>query len=120
MNPVEIMTVKAFRKLKPAGRREQPETAIRSAIRGYLQVHGWKIVRIVQSALSEKGIPDLVAIRDGVTVWLEIKRPGGKLSEYQRAWREDLEAHGGNWMLARSIEDIEFLASIRKQPETQP
>ncbi len=94
----------------PPGRKEQPETAIRTAIRDYLTLHGWKVTRIVQSALSEKGIPDLVATREGKTVWVEVKQPTGRLSAHQVAWLQDLENHGGHYIVARSVEDVEHLA----------
>lgn len=109
MTPISTVTVAEFRRMQPAGRKQQPETPIRKGIRDYLMVHGWKVARILQSMGSEKGIPDLVAIRDGVTVWLEVKKPGGKLSDYQQAWRDDCLAHGGKWMLAMSVEDVEPL-----------
>ena len=93
----------------PTKRKEQPETAIRRAIVDYLRLHGWKVVRIHQSLGSEKGIPDLVAIREGKTVWIEVKTPNGRLSAHQRAWLQDLEDHGGWWIVARSVEDVKHL-----------
>ncbi len=105
------LTVEQFRVLKGEhpGRKEQPETKIRRAIADFLKVNGWKVVRIVQSALSEKGIPDLVAIRGGQVVWIEVKTPAGRLSEHQKRWLQDLEDHGGWWIVARSVEDVEHL-----------
>ena len=101
------LTAAEFRKMKqPAKRREQPETAIRRAIVDYLRLHGWKVVRIVQSALSERGIPDLVAIRDGWHVWIEVKTPTGRLSADQEKWLSDLKAHGGMCIVARGVEDV--------------
>jgi len=104
------LTAAEFRKMKhPTKRKEQPETAIRRAIVDYLRLHGWKVVRIHQSLGSEKGIPDLVAIREGKTVWIEVKTPNGRLSAHQRAWLQDLEDHGGWWIVARSVEDVKHL-----------
>lgn len=95
------------------GRKEQPETAIRRAITDFLRLHGWKVARIVQSALSERGIPDLVAIRGGKTVWIEVKTARGRLSTYQQTWLQDLEEHGGVWIVARSVENVEHLGLWR-------
>lgn len=101
------LTAAEFRKMKqPAKRKEQPETAIRRAIVDYLRLHGWKVVRIVQGVLSEPGIPDLVAIRDGWHVWIEVKTPTGRLSAYQENWLQDLKEHGGMYIVARSVEDV--------------
>lgn len=108
-NKTRHITAEQFRGLKHLGRKEQPETGIRRAIVEFLRLHGWKVARIVQSALSEKGIPDLVAIRCGQTCWIEVKTPAGRLSEHQERWLQDLEDHGGWWMVARSVEDVEHL-----------
>lgn len=86
------------------------EGDILRAVRDFLRLHGWKVVRIHQSLGSERGIPDLVAIRGGKTVWIEVKTPNGRLSEYQERWLQDLEDHGGWWIVARSVEDVEHLA----------
>lgn len=109
------ITAKQFAELRSRtpSHKEQPETAIRRAITEFLRLHGWKVARIVQSALSEKGIPDLVAIRGGQTVWIEVKTERGRLSKHQEAWLQDLEDHGGWWIVARSIEDVEHLGPWR-------
>lgn len=109
MKPIMEIPAAEFRRLQPKGRKVQPETVIRTAIRDYLNLCGWKVTRIVQSALSEKGIPDLVAMREGRTVWIECKAPHGRLSDYQQAWLQDLEDHGGSYIVARSVEDVEQL-----------
>lgn len=86
------------------------EGDILRAVRDFLRLHGWKVTRIHQSLGSERGIPDLVAIRGGKTVWIEVKTPNGRLSEHQERWLQDLEDHGGWWIVARSVEDVEHLA----------
>lgn len=107
------LTVEQWRKLPARGtgtrRKEQPETPIRRDIRDFLRLHGWKVTRIVQSALSEPGIPDLVCTREGQTCWIEVKRPGGRLSEAQEQWLQDLEDHGGHFIVARSVDDVAHL-----------
>lgn len=85
------------------------ETDILRQIRDFLRLHGWMVVRIHQSLGSEKGIPDLVAIREGQTVWIEVKALRGRLSEHQIRWARDLQDHGGCWIEARSIGDVEHL-----------
>ncbi len=120
MSRAEEITVAEFRKLSqaatPSPRRKQtPEGAILRQIRDFLRLYGWKVVRIHQSLGSEKGIPDLVAIREGRHVWIEVKAPKGYLSEHQVAWLQDLEDHGGVYIVARSVEDVEHLAQ-RTEP----
>jgi len=86
------------------------EADILRAVKDFLRVNGWKVVRIHQSLGSERGIPDLVAIRDGWHVWIEVKAANGKLSEHQEKWLADLKEHGGHYIVARSLDDVEHLA----------
>lgn len=112
------LTVEEWRRLgpKPARRKQTPEGAVLSQVRDFLRLHGWKVVRIHQSLGSEKGIPDLVAIREGHHVWIEVKAPKGRLSEDQERWLQDLENHGGHYIVARSVEDVEHLAMRISEP----
>jgi hypothetical protein len=56
---------------------------------------------------SLKGVPDIIVIRDGTFVGLEVKRPGGKLSEQQIAFKENCEANGGKYFVVTSIDDVQ-------------
>lgn len=85
------------------------ESDIQAAIKEYLQWHGWMVVKIHQSLGSYKGIADLYALKDGQHVWIEVKMPKGKLSEYQERFRDDILQHGGTYIVARSVEDVEHL-----------
>ncbi len=33
---------------------------------------------------NKNGIPDLMCLKDGITMFIEVKRPNGKLSELQK------------------------------------
>lgn len=96
-------------KTSAQGKTKVTEGDILRQIRDFLRTHGWKVVRFHQSLGSERGIPDLCAIRGGHTVWIEVKTPKGRLSAHQQAWLQDLEEHGGWWIVARSVEDVEHL-----------
>jgi hypothetical protein len=87
------------------------ETQIRNAIATYLAETGWRVTRIVPYRYMEKGVPDLYAIRRGRSVWIEVKTPAKKnnVSEWQARWRDQHLAHGGEWLLATSVEDVEVL-----------
>ena len=51
-----------------------------------------------------------------VSVWLEVKRKRGKLSLYQEAFRDSVQAAGGYYFLVRSIEDVELaLAEVSQK-----
>ena len=60
------------------------ESEIQAQIRDYLRWNGWFVVKIHQSLGSYRGIADLYALRGGQHVWIEVKRPGGRQSEYQK------------------------------------
>jgi Holliday junction resolvase len=90
-------------------RRINPETHIKRAIRDYLEWHHWMVVTLWQGAMSYKGLSDLFAIRDGRVVWVECKTPTGKLSSYQLEFQTRIKEHGGEYIVARSVEDIQHL-----------
>ena len=86
---------------------KQTENQIQSAIREYLQYNGWFVIRNQQSLGSLKGLADLTAIRNGKVLWIEVKTPKGRLSEWQTKFKAEIEAHGGIYLEARSVEDVE-------------
>lgn len=57
-----------------------------------------------------KGISDLIAVKNGRVVFIEVKTPRGRLSEYQEQFAENLRGHGGEYMVMRSPGDTELLA----------
>jgi hypothetical protein len=40
-------------------------------------------------------------------LWIEVKSSTGKQSELQKSFQEQVEDHGHNYIIARSIEDVE-------------
>ena len=67
------------------------------------------VIRHVAGLGTCPGLPDLQAIRDGRVVMIECKTATGRLSSRQQAFRETWEAHGGEYIVARSTEDVEHL-----------
>jgi len=49
------------------------------------------------------------ALKDGQHIWIEVKTPNGRLSEYQEKFRDDVISHGGKYIVARGIEDVKHL-----------
>jgi hypothetical protein len=87
-------------------RRENPETAIKRQVKQYLVINGWCVWNLWQGQFSEKGIADLVALRDGRTVWVEIKTATGKQSPDQVAFEEAIKRAGGEYHVSRGIDDL--------------
>lgn len=57
------------------------------------------------------GAPDIVCVVNGQYVGIEVKAPRGKQSEHQMEFQRRLEAAGGRYILAYSIDDVIPLAS---------
>jgi len=114
---------------KPTNRpRKQParnvippplEEDIKKSIIEYLRLHRWFPSVIKEhwnrnsrhegtGSFSEPGIPDVVAIKDGRVVMLEIKRPPpyGVVRNSQREWHGNWLAHGGEVYVVCSIDDV--------------
>lgn len=90
------------------------ESEIQAQIKEYLQWKGWFVFKIHQSLGSYKGIADLYAIKGGRGIWIEVKTPDGSQSQDQVYFQQDIEAHGGEYLVARSIEDVDrFLEGSR-------
>ena len=58
------------------------EQKIQTKIINQLTKEGWLCVKLIKT--SKNGIPDLMCLRDGVTMFIEVKKPNGKLSELQK------------------------------------
>jgi len=58
---------------------------------------------------ARNGVPDIILVRDGQFIGLEVKRPGGRLSEAQERFRDELVAAGGQYHVVQSIDDIQSL-----------
>ena len=82
------------------------EGAILAALRSYLRLRGWYVIRHQQSMGSHKGLSDLTAIKDGITVYLETKRPGAPLSPVQEQFKTAIEGHGGVYRVVASYDDV--------------
>ena len=83
------------------------ETDNKKQIRDWLRLNGWFVFPVMQGLGAYKGISDLIACKDGVTLFIEVKTKKGKLSPYQKDFRDDIESHDCNYVLARCFEDVE-------------
>lgn len=82
------------------------ESDIQRAVKEYLRYRGWFVVKIHQSLGSYRGIADLYCLRQGRSLWVEVKTKTGKQSDYQEKFQTDLEAVGGEYILCRGIDDL--------------
>ncbi len=68
------------------------EQQIQSKIIKNLEKDGWYVVKLITT--TKAGIPDLLCLKNGRTVFIEVKRPGGKVSELQRLRMAELLKQG--------------------------
>lgn len=102
----ERMTSAEARALLAKTAGQQPESLVLGQVRDYLRAFGWFVVRIQQGPLCHRGMSDLICIKEGRVVFVECKTAKGKLSTYQRDFRDAVGAAGGTYVVARSLEDV--------------
>ena len=83
------------------------ETDIRRQIQDYLRIRGWFVFYILQGLGAYKGIPDLIAVKNGRVLFIELKTARGRQSDYQKQFQADLEAAGGEYVLCRGVDDLQ-------------
>lgn len=90
-----------------------PETAVKKEIKNWLNLKGWFHFHILQGLGAYPGIPDRIAIKDGVVLFIEIKSKKGTLSDKQHAMMRDMYDCRAHYVVARGYEDIEsYLISL--------
>lgn len=96
------------------------EGVAKAAIKQFLRFSGWEVITIQQGPLCDRGMSDLIGIKSGVVVFIEIKAPEGpdrrgkvqrkgELSDHQKSFRDRLDAKGGLYRVLRTVEDAEKL-----------
>jgi len=68
------------------------ESKIQSNIIKRYQKEGWMVVKLIKTNCS--GIPDLMCLRNGVTLFIEVKRPGKEPGTLQQFRHEELRKQG--------------------------
>ena len=63
--------------------------------------------RMPKYAIS--GVPDVILVKDGTFIGLEVKRPTGQISASQALFKERLERSGGRYHIVTSIDDVQKL-----------
>lgn len=68
------------------------EQKIQSKIIKKLEVDGWLVLKLIK--VSKSGYPDLIALKNGKTMFIEVKQPNGVLSEIQKYRIKELTLQG--------------------------
>lgn len=91
----------------------QRETYIRRSITDALRLAGWDVTYHLQGVGCRRGFPDLTAMKDGTTVYIEVKTETGRQSDYQKDFEKVCRDHGCKYILARSVNDIAELLNYK-------
>jgi Holliday junction resolvase len=81
------------------------ESTIQGKIAKRLRENGWLVTKLIQTSMN--GIPDLMAIRKGNVIFLEVKKRGEEASELQKYVMDNLSKAGCFTMVVNSVEDID-------------
>jgi len=83
------------------------EADIKLELKRYLQAMGWFVFHVHQHGYrAYKGISDYIIVKNGVTVYLEAKKPGGKQSPDQIKFEDDIVSHGGIYLCVDSLDKL--------------
>lgn len=69
------------------------ESAVQAKIIARLRRNGWLVCKVLQTTLN--GWPDLLAIKNGLTVYIEVKRKGEQPRPLQLLRHRQIIAAGG-------------------------
>lgn len=84
------------------------ESAIQSQILAYLKsLECSFFFKAIMCNIS--GVPDICGVYKGKSIWIEVKSVEGKLSPQQVRVGSRIKSAGGEWIIARSVEDVKSL-----------
>jgi VRR-NUC domain len=101
--------------------RKSKETEVQAAICDYLALKGYLFSRTNNSPIYDKtrgafralpkytrrGWPDICLISRGTFYGIEVKAEKGRLSPEQEELGNEITKHGGVYVIARSIDDVQ-------------
>lgn len=68
------------------------ESARQTQIKKKLQEDGWIVIKLIKTSLT--GIPDILALKNGKAMFVEVKQPKGVLSPIQQYVIDTLRING--------------------------
>jgi len=91
------------------------ESDIQRDILSYLRLNGfmaWKNHNVGKMPSGKnvtvlKGVSDIIALKDSIAVFIEVKTTKGETSEDQKKFLEAVRRHGAIGVVARSISEVE-------------
>ena len=80
------------------------ESKIQAKIKARFENAGWIVVKLIQTNCN--GIPDLMCLKGGKTVFVEVKQRGKKPTELQQFRHDQLTQNGFQVFILSSEKDI--------------
>ena len=71
------------------------ESSITKSIQRLAKTRGWWVMKIAGGAFQRAGVPDLLLIKSGRAVFLEVKQPGKKPTPLQAQVMSEISQVGG-------------------------
>lgn len=87
-------------------RKPQSEKSIENQIKKWLDSNGYWWMKVHGDMFQKAGVPDIIACINGKFVGIEVKRPGGRVSELQKYQIEQIQKSGGVAFVAYSLEEV--------------
>lgn len=100
------MTAPRAPRIMQHGMPPATEGDILKQVRQYLRLKGWLVYRMQQGLGAHRGFPDLVAVKAGQVLFIEVKTRTGRLSQYQEQFRDEITEQGCRYIVARCVEDV--------------
>ncbi len=94
------------RRARASQPRKRLETWIKRTIKEFLEWHGWEVFRLQEGPFGERGVADLMPIREGRVMFLEIKTDSGKQSPAQKEFERRVKRAGGEYHVIRDVDDL--------------
>ena len=83
------------------------EADVRKDIKDYLVAMSWFVFHIHQEGYRVyKGISDYIAVKHGQVIFIEVKKPGGKQSQEQIQFEDNIISHGGLYFCVDSLDKL--------------
>lgn len=79
-------------------------------LKAYFQKEGYKVLKLVR--LSENGYPDLMLLKDGKTIFVEVKEESDTLKELQKLRINELISNGFKALCIQKTKGIIYGSSI--------
>jgi Holliday junction resolvase len=71
-----------------------------------LEIEGWYVIKLIKT--TKNGIPDLLALKDNRTMFIEVKTPVGKLAKLQEFRLSELKERGFECYYTKGSELIKW------------